>query len=121
VIVAGERSYRDLVAWQKAMALMEAVYRESARWPPDERFGLTSQIRRAVVSVPGNIAEGSGRSGTSEFRHYLSIAHGSPREAQTYVEAARRLGFMSAAVEEALMCDAEEVSRILRGLIRSLS
>jgi four helix bundle protein len=119
--VAGERSYRDLVAWQKAMALMEAVYRETARWPPDERFGLTSQIRRAVVSVPGNIAEGTGRSGSSEFRHFLSIAHGSLREAQTYMEAARRLGFLNPQVEESLMCDAEEVSRILRGLIRSLS
>jgi four helix bundle protein len=101
--------------------LMEAVYRESAKWPPDERFGLTSQIRRAVVSVPGNIAEGAGRSGSSEFRHYLSIAHGSLREAQTYIESARRLGFTSPEVEESLMSDAEEVSRILRGLIRSLS
>ena len=62
-----------LRAWQKAMALMEAVYRESARWPSDERFGLTSQIRRAVVSVPGNIAEGTGRSGPAELKHFLSI------------------------------------------------
>jgi four helix bundle protein len=115
-----ESSYRDLVAWQKAMTLVEAVYRETASWPGDERFGLTAQVRRAVVSVPANIAEGSGRSGSSELRRFLSIAHGSLCEVQTQLEIAERLGFMEQGKAQNLLEHGAEVSRILRGLIRSL-
>jgi four helix bundle protein len=115
-----ENSYRDLVAWQKAMTLVEAVYRETASWPSDERFGLTAQIRRAVVSVPANIAEGSGRSGSSELRRFLSIAHGSLCEVQTQLEIAERLCFMERGIGQVLLEHGAEVSRILRGLIRSL-
>jgi four helix bundle protein len=70
-------SYRDLIAWQKAMALARSVYAVSASRPAEERFGLTSQVRRAAVSVPANIAEGLGLSGSREFCHGLSVAHGS--------------------------------------------
>ena len=115
-----EQSYRDLIAWQKAMDLVERVYRETASWPADERFGLTSQIRRAVVSVPANIAEGSGRNGTAELRRFLSIAHGSLCEVQTHVEIAERLGFLSRATSEPLLQQGTEISRIINGLIRSL-
>jgi four helix bundle protein len=118
--MARERSHRDLVAWQKAMTLVERVYRETASWPDSERFGLTSQIRRAVVSVPANIAEGSGRSGPAELRRFLSIAHGSLCEVQTQLEIAQRLGMMDAGSSRAMLTEAEEVSRILRGFIRSL-
>jgi four helix bundle protein len=103
------------------MLLVECVYRETASWPADERFGLTSQIRRAVVSVPANIAEGSGRSGPAELRRFLSVAHGSLCEVQTHLEIARRLGIMDAGSSGAMITDADEVSRILRGFIRSLS
>jgi four helix bundle protein len=103
------------------MTLVECVYRETASWPGDERFGLTSQIRRAVVSVPANIAEGSGRSGPVELRRFLSIAHGSLCEVQTHIEIAGRLGIMEAESSAAMLADADEVSRILRGFIRSLS
>lgn len=76
------RSFRDLIAWQKAMALvvvvMVAVFRLTRQWPQGELFGLTNHARRAAVSVPANIAEGQGRSGAREFRHHLSIARGSP-------------------------------------------
>lgn len=115
-----ERSYRDLVAWQKAMVLVEGVYRETVSWPADERFGLTSQIRRAVVSVPANIAEGSGRNGPAELRRFLSIAHGSLCEVQTHLEIAVRLGFIAPASSEPLLEQGEEISRIINGLIRSL-
>jgi len=102
------------------MALVERVYRETATWPEDERFGLISQIRRAVVSVPANIAEGSGRSGSAELRKFLSIAHGSLCEVQTHLEIAHRLGMMEASASSAMLAEADEVSRILRGFIRSL-
>ena len=90
-----ERSYRDLAAWQKGMEFVVGVYRESWTWPNDQRFALVSQVQRAAVSVPANIAEGSGRSGPAELRRFLSIAHGSLCEAQTHLEIAEKLGFMS--------------------------
>jgi four helix bundle protein len=109
------------MAWQKAMMLVEQVYRETAAWPADERFGLTPQIRRAVVSVPANIAEGAGRSGPVELRRFLAIAHGSLYEVQTHLEVAYRLGIMSAESFAVSLAQADEVSRILRGFIRSLN
>jgi four helix bundle protein len=109
------------MAWQKGMKLVERIYRETTAWPDDERFGLTSQIRRAVVSVPANIAEGAGRSGPVELRRFLAIAHGSLCEVQTHLEVAYRLGMMNAESFEAILAQADEVSRILRGFIRSLS
>jgi len=115
-----ERSYQDLIAWQMAMVLVEGVYRETASWPADERFGFTSQVRRAVVSVPANIAEGSGRNGSAELRHFLSIAHGSLWEAQTHRDIAERLGIMSPPIAASLSEQADEISRVINGLIRSL-
>ena len=112
-------SFRDLVAWQKAMVLVTEVYAASAAWPESERFGLTNQVRRASVSIPANIAEGSGRSGTRELRHFLSLAHGSVCEVQTHLELAGRLGFLSPAAASTLDDHAEEVGRIIRGLIRT--
>jgi four helix bundle protein len=114
-------SYRDLVAWQKAMALVVAVYRETASWPADERFGLISQVRRAAVSVPANIAEGSGRSGPAEMRHFLSIAHGSLYEAQTYLDIAESLGFLNPPTARLLLDQCVEISRVINGLKRSLA
>jgi four helix bundle protein len=116
-----ETSFRELVAWQKSMALVEEIYRETRSWPVEERFGLTAQVRRAAVSVPANIAEGSGRSGSAELRHHLSVAHGSCCEVQTLLEVGRRLGFSSSPNVDTLLASAEEVSRIIRGFIRSLS
>jgi four helix bundle protein len=118
--VRGERSHSDLIAWRKAMDLVEGVYQESKSWPAEERFGLIAQIRRAVISVPANIAEGSGRTGPAEFRRHLSIAHGSLREVQTLLEVASRLGIMTQPNAVGLLAMSDEVSRVLRGLIRSL-
>jgi four helix bundle protein len=113
-------SFRDLIAWQKAMVLVEDVYRTTAGWPIDERFGLTSQIRRAAVSIPSNIAEGSGRTGSREFRHSLSIAHGSICELETQIDLAVRLGICGSEAGDQLQGQAAEVGRIVRGLMRKL-
>ena len=113
-------SYQDLIAWQKAMVLVRSVYESTAAWPVDERFGLTSQVRRAAVSVPANIAEGSGRSGSREFRRGLSSAHGSLCELETQLLIGVDLGFCTSDEGVALLDQAAEVGRIIRGLLRSL-
>ena len=102
------------------MDLVNAVYRTSNEWPADERFGLISQVRRAAVSVPANIAEGQGRQGTAELRHHLSIAHGSLCELETLFLEASDNGMLNVQVRDQLMDQAEEVGRLLRGLLRSL-
>jgi four helix bundle protein len=113
-------SYRDLIAWQKAMVLVRSVYVLTASWPADERFGLTSQVRRAAVSVPTNIAEGSGRSGSREFRHGLSVAHGSLCELETQLLIGIDLGLCETNQGGQVLTQAAEVGRINRGLIRKL-
>ena len=113
-------SYRDLIAWQKAMALARAVCAVSASWPAEERFGLTSQVRRAAVSVPANIAEGSGRSGSQEFRHGISLAHGSLCELETQLLIGIDLGICEPIEGDQVLAQAAEVGRIIRGLIRKL-
>ena len=113
-------SYRDLIAWQKAMVLVRSVYVVTASWPADERFGLTSQVCRAAVSVPANIAEGSGRSGSREFRHGLSVAHGSLCELETQLMIGIDLGLCESNLGNQVLDEAAEVGRIIRGLIRNL-
>ena len=112
--------YSDLIVWQKAMDLVEAVYRATHDWPPKELYGLTNQARRAVVSIPANIAEGRGRTGAKEFLHHLPIANGSLHELETHLLIARRLRYIDEATCESLMYYTAEVDRLLQGLIRSL-
>ena len=88
------RSHRDLKVWNEAVDLVQAVYSFTSAFPSHEQFGLTSQIRRAAVSVPANIAEGCARSGTKELLRFLSIAQGSLSELDTLVELAYRLGYL---------------------------
>ena len=85
------RAHKDLRVWQSAIALVEDVYRLTSTFPRDEQFGLTSQMRRAAVSVPSNIAEGSARQTTKELLHFLSIAAGSLAELDTQLEITVRL------------------------------
>ena len=113
-------NYRDLIAWQRAMELAEHVYALSAAFPADERFGLTSQLRRSAVSIPSNIAEGQGRKSTKEFQHHLSIAHGSVRELETQVLLAQRLKFTTKERGDAALGVASEVGRLINGLYNSL-
>jgi four helix bundle protein len=114
------QNYRDLFAWQKAMDLVECVYRATRDWPKEEMYGLTNQVRRAVVSVPANIAEGQGRNSTREFVRYLSIAMGSLYEVETDISIAQRLQYMDAHTCDELLTQTAEVARITHGLSRRL-
>src|SRR5688572_15690116 len=89
------RSYKDLIAWQKAMDLAALVYESIAGFPGDERYGLTSQIKRSAVSIPSNLAEGSSRRSTPEFLRYINIATGSLAELETQLLLANRLSYLS--------------------------
>jgi four helix bundle protein len=113
------QNYRDLIVWQKSMDLVEHVYRASRRFPKDELYALTSQIRRAAVSIPSNIAEGQGRGSDPELLRFLRIAHGSLRELETQVLIAQRLGYSNDSECNQSMEMAAEVGRLLNGLIRS--
>jgi four helix bundle protein len=87
------RGHRELPVWTASIDLVEVIYALSARWPEQERFGLTAQVRRAATSVPANIAEGAARRGTAELVHFLHIASGSLAELDTHLEVAKRLGY----------------------------
>ena len=112
------KSYRDLIAWQKAMAMVTEIYRLTSAFPSEEKFGLTSQLRRAAVSVPSNIAEGHSRNSDGEFKQFLGIARGSISEVETQLLIAVNLGFLSE--QDSNIASVEEVGRITSGLIRSL-
>jgi four helix bundle protein len=114
------RSYRDLVAWQKAMKFVTAIYEVTQRFPSEERYGLTNQLRRASVSVPSNIAEGQARFSHKEFHHFLSMARGSLVEIETQLLIARNLKYLQPAKAEDLLATADEIGRILNGLISSI-
>ena len=115
------KHYRDLIAWQKAIDFAEAVHRTTRGFPRDEIFGLTSQVRRAVVSIPSNIAEGQGRGSTNEFVHFLNIATGSLQEAETQLILAHRFEYLAQAKLDRLLEMADEIGRVNNGLIRSLA
>lgn len=114
------QSFRDLVMWQRSMQLTVAVYRLTKDFPRDELYGLTSQIRRAAVSLPSNIAEGHGRLNTGEFRQFLGVARGSNSELQTHLEIARALEMG----DPKLLNEAEalswEVGRMIHATLQSL-
>lgn len=114
------RSYRDLRAWQQAVDLAEQVYVEVKRWPADERYGLVDQVRRAVVSISANTAEGQGRSSPKAFLNHLTIAYGSLCEVETHLTLSRRFGYIDQPTLDALMVQCTSVARPLRGLIKSL-
>ena len=111
--------FRNLTVWQKGMDLVERVYTASERFPRSEMYGLTSQIRRAAVSIPSNIAEGKAIGGQNYPRH-VKIALGSEAELQTQVELARRLKLLQDKEAAELMEHASEVGRMLVALLNSL-
>jgi len=110
--------YRDLIAWQKAMKLVTHVYEVTKTFPSDERFGLTSQMRRCAVSIPSNIAEGQARNTAGEFKQFIGIARGSTAELTTQILIAEQLGYLNTSEQTIQMAD--EVGRILTGLSQSL-
>ena len=112
------KTYEELEVWQAAMQLAERVYALQKRLPKEEVYGLGDQIRRAVVSVPSNIAEGFGRDSTADFIHFLYIARGSLFEVRTQLELARRLGYLQ--VSDEVVATMGSVGRLLNALIRAL-
>jgi four helix bundle protein len=112
--------YRDLIAWQQAKGLAVEVYRATERFPKGETYGLTSQMRRAAVSVASNIAEGQGRLTKGEFGHFLGQSRGSLLELETQLEIACDLQFMPHDAWEKLQERCSQVRRLLNGLIESL-
>ena len=118
--MASVLSYRDLVVWQKAMALAVASYKATRTFPASETCGMVSQIRRAAVSIPANIAEGNGREITGSSIHSLRIAQGSLKELETHVLLSNMIELMEKEGSERLLADCEEVGRMLRALIRAL-
>lgn len=115
------QTYRDLIAWQKSMELVVEVYRLAKLFPQEEMFGLTSQIKRAVVSIPANIAEGHGRIHRKEYLHHLSIARGSLMEVETHLQIAVKLMYLQRTHVKTTWELAQETGRLLNGLIRSLA
>jgi four helix bundle protein len=114
------RSYRELIAWQKAMKFVIQVYEVTQRFPSEERYGLTNQLRRASVSVPSNIAEGQARFSQKEFHHFLSEARGSLVEIETQFLIARDLKYLQPSKADVLLAAADELGRVLNGLIASI-
>jgi four helix bundle protein len=112
-------NHRDLIAWREAMSLVEAVYRDTENFPRDEAFGLRAQVRRAAVSVPSNIAEGSGRNSPGELRQFIGIASGSPAELETQLELSVRLRFMES--DAAAIRQTDRVGRLVNALRKSLT
>jgi four helix bundle protein len=112
--------YEQLVAWQKSHTLFLLVYRLTAKWPKEEKYGLTSQARRAAFSVPANIVEGKARFGIPEFRKHLNIALGSLAELKYAFHAGRDLGMVTPEDHRTFLAAAEEASKCGHGLLKSL-
>jgi four helix bundle protein len=112
--------YQDLLAWQKAIEFVQAIYAISSKFPQKKMFGLKSQLRRAAVSVPSNIAEGQGRASRGEFLQFLGHARGSLYEIETQIVIAPNLRYFSAEDRDLLLAEAQRLGRILNALIASL-
>ena len=118
--MAATSSFRDLEVWREAMLLVEEIYAASRRFPAEERFGLTSQLRCAAISIPSNIGEGQRRKRRKAFLNHLDIALGSQGEVDVQNELALRLKFFSAAEHALVQTRVDRVGRMLNGLIVSL-
>ena len=114
------RSYRDLQVWQKAVDLVVESYKLARLLPQNEAFGLASQIQRAAVSIPANIAEGHGREHLGDYLHHLSVANGSLMELETHFQVGLRLSYFDQAGIDSVLKQTAELGRMLAGLIRSL-
>ena len=114
------KSFRDLDVWRKSMTLAQRCYLVSRCFDRDDQAALGYQLRRSAVSIPSNIAEGSGRRHTAEYVQFLQVAKASNNELQTQLELAARVGALNSMEADALRAEAEEVGRMMHGLIRSL-
>ncbi len=116
-----KQGFKKLIVWQKAYEFALAVYKHSQKFPQSELYGLTSQIRRAAVSISANIAEGNERQHKKEFLQFLSIARGSLGEVETYLMLIRDLGYLNEEKFTELEEKRKEIGRLLRGLYKSLA
>src|SRR3954462_109525 len=115
------QNYKDLVVWQKGIALAKAIYQLTSRFPSEEKFGLISQMRRAAVSIPSNIAEGQARHTTGEFIQFISHAEGSVAEVATQLHLAIELGFLTTESAAPALALLDDLRRMLNGLRRKLN
>lgn len=115
-----QRGHKSLDVWKESVELCVSIYRATARFPKTEDFGLTSQMRRASVSIPSNIAEGAGRGATKEFIQFLKIASGSLSELDTQLEIALKLGYISESQKDIIDPIMESIAAKLAGLLRNL-
>jgi four helix bundle protein len=113
-------SFRDLTVWQRSMQMAVAVYRLTQGFPREEIYGLTSQMRRAAVSIPSNIAEGHGRLGPNEYRQFLGVARGSNFELQTQLEIARALGKGDSKLLDEVDSLSHEVGKMIFGVLQAM-
>lgn len=114
------RPHQKLEAWSKGVDLVVDLYKATDRFPKEERFGLTSQIRRAAISVPSNLAEGAGRHSRKEFGYFISNAQGSASELDTELIIAHRLGYLSESAFAELMSKLQRIGRLITGLSRQV-
>jgi four helix bundle protein len=116
----GMHNYRELKIWQRSMDFVVKIYDVSADFPKEERYGLTSQLRRCVVSVPSNISEGAGRGTNNQFKRFLEYSMGSINEVQTQIELAHRINYLSLEVYESLIDEALQIYKMILGFYNSL-
>lgn len=114
------KDHKDLIVWQKSMELTRIIYTLTKRFPQGEIFGLTNQIRRAVVSIPSNIAEGFGRNSNKQFIHFLKIAKGSAAELETQLLISRDLSYLTAKDAKSTLALYDEIACMLGALIRNI-
>ena len=115
------KTHKDLILWQKSVAFVTKIYEVTSKFPRSEIYGITNQIRRAAVSIPSNIAEGSGRRSTKELVQFLYIALGSIAELETQLIISKNLSYISTDDNSELILDLSEMSKMTVSLIRSLS
>lgn len=114
------KTYREMIAWQKSVEMVTNIYTISSKFPKEEIYGLTNQIRRAAVSVPSNIAEGFGRNSKNQFKHFLQISIASLFEMQTQLEIAKNLKLITEEEFENLFNASREIEAMLASFIRKL-
>ena len=114
------KSYRDLDVWQRSMRLAKRIYQVTQKFPGDERFGLTNQLRRAAVSVPSNLAEGHARFGAGEFSRFISITMGSVAEIETQILLSKDLGYITSEITQEVLGELDAIGKMLRGLAKSI-
>jgi four helix bundle protein len=114
------QSYRELTVWKRSVQFVKSLYLATAKFPGDELYGLRSQMRRAAVSIPSNIAEGQARHSQKEFMHFLSNARGSLAEVETQLMLCAELHFLKSEVVDKLLTECTEIGKMLNGLYNSI-